>query len=111
MALRQTKNETGGIDLVTKRTQPHVGPDSLLDRAVGVLARFVGSALFGLLISWIVFEVALDLAMTEERTGWIWVALLCGTPVIWGIVGVFYFDKMAEFARTTFESYLGSDPR
>lgn len=81
----------------------------LWERAIEVVAKFLGSAVFGLLVSWIILDLGLGLVNLHGAPGGIWLALLWITPLIWGVLGVFYFDKALDFALKLWKSYFGFD--
>lgn len=81
----------------------------LWEHAIEVVAKFLGSAVFGLLVSWILLDLGLGLASLNGAPGRIWLALLWITPLIWGVLGVFYFDKALDFALKLWKSYFGLD--
>ena len=83
--------------------------EPLLHRLGFAFAKFFLAALFGLFISWIAFDVGLDFAADDRRLGILWVVLFCVAPLVWGILGIFFFDKMLGLARRAFEDYLGFD--
>jgi len=78
--------------------------DSVTDHLVGIAAKFFLSVLFGLLVSWLIFDFGLEIAGLNRPIGTFWLVLLRATPLVWGVLGVLYFDKMLDLARRAFEA-------
>jgi hypothetical protein len=78
----------------------------------GVLAKFFFAALFGGMVSLLVFFVFFLLwgdfyefiKFTYDSA---WFHLLWVVPVIWGILGIIWFDQMLEIASSFVEYVLG----
>jgi hypothetical protein len=67
------------------------------------LARFFLGALCGLTGTWVVLIECQEPAMQHETVGAVWLWLLWLIPVVWGLLAVFFFDRMLCAARTLFE--------
>ena len=80
--------------------------ESVLEKLSYGFTKFLLSALFGLFISWIILDVGLDLVSLHEPLGGVWIFLIWFSPLIWGFLGLFWFDKMLKIAKEAFESYL-----
>ena len=64
------------------------------------IAKFFGAALFGGFISFIVF--ALIFWINPNALSLLW-HILWIIPVVWGILGIFWYDKMLDIARRIVE--------
>ncbi len=82
---------------------------SVWDHVAGVAAKFLCSALLGLVVSCIILDLGLDLPiLTGDRVGGaVWIALICVAPLVWGILGVLYFDKLLSLTRKLWKIFFG----
>jgi len=74
----------------------------------GVVAKFLGAALFGGFVSLIllcgVFWLELEFPLESP-----WIHVFWIIPVAWGALGVFWFDPMLDAARYLVEAVLDVD--
>lgn len=73
---------------------------------LGAVAKFVGAGLFGGFVSLVVF---LGILWLDVDAFWQspWPHVLWIIPVMWGVLGIFWFDKMLDAARKIFEGFFG----
>ncbi len=80
----------------------------------GIFARFIISAFFGGLISFIILALIVGLT---RYIYWSWVAdyliqklvyAIWIVPLCWGFLGIFFFDTMISIASKIFEGFLDS---
>ena len=66
------------------------------------IAKFVGAALFGGFISLIVLVFFYCFHIFPPNHWWhiLWII-----PVVWGILGLFWYDRMLDIARRIFEGF------
>ena len=74
---------------------------------IGAALKFFGAALFGCFVSLILLIVAFfgEIGIWDTK----WAHVLWVIPAVWGILGIFWFDKMLDFARALFEGFFGLD--
>ena len=65
--------------------------------------RFVGCALFGGLVSLVIFFVVIFWGLYGFFDSY-WKHTLWIVPLVWGILGIFWFDRMLDIARDIFEA-------
>jgi hypothetical protein len=72
------------------------------------MVKFVCAGLFGGFISLVLFLTVLwvDMPGFWESP---WPHLFWVIPVVWGTLGIFWFDKMLDVARKLTEGFLGLD--
>ena len=72
----------------------------------GWILRFLVSTFFGGLFSFVVFFIALLLSREPSFALWFWdskyVHIFWIIPLVWGILGIFFFDKMTDIPRKLF---------
>ncbi|MCX7918794.1 MAG: hypothetical protein N3A72_04120 [bacterium] len=77
-----------------------------------IFFRFIISAIFGGFISFIFLYVFLDLIlMASAAKQWKFISIILIhavwiLPTIWGILGIFYFEKMLSLAQKSFERFI-----
>ena len=78
----------------------------------GAISKFVCAAVFGGFVSVVVFLGVLWLGWGDE-TGmdrfWNspWPHILWIIPLVWGFLGVFWFDRMLDASRDIFDRFFG----
>lgn len=79
----------------------------------GIISRFMISAFFGGFMSFIVFFLIYELMLyvyddniLSKYIMQILFHALWIVPLLWGILGIFLFDKMLTIASKIFESFL-----
>ena len=84
---------------MAKISDPLTGPG-------GAVLKFIGSALFGGFVSLVVVLAAFFLEIDRfwQRP---WIHLLWVIPLVWGFLGIFWFEKMLDAARRIFEDFFG----
>jgi len=75
----------------------------VIDIIYAGFCRFVGCALFGGLVSLIILFIALFFGLYGIFGGY-WKHIFWVIPTAWGILGIFWFDKMLDIARDIFET-------
>ena len=73
---------------------------------MGVAARFLLSALAGLFLSWVVLDHGCELAAHDAKFGAVWTALIWLLPIVWGLLGVLFFDRALAIARMVWNAYF-----
>ena len=82
-------------------------PEPISNRVSGALGRFILAGLFGCGVAWIIL-VELDcVAYSYPRLEHVWTTAIWLTPVLWGLLGVFWFDNLLECGRRILEAYFG----
>ena len=71
----------------------------------GAVLRFILAALFGSLVS-IVLVMGVVLFGVESFWDGRTPHILWIIPAVWGVLGVFWFGKMLDFAREVFEGFF-----
>ncbi|MBM4041455.1 MAG: hypothetical protein FJ290_23380 [Planctomycetes bacterium] len=83
-----------------KEKSPTSGP-------LGAVLKFVFAALFGGLISLVISVIVYWTGAHEFwRSGW--VHTLWIIPLVWGVLGIVWFDEMLDWAREFFEGFSES---
>jgi hypothetical protein len=77
------------------------GPD-------GAFFKFIMAALFGLLVSLAIGFIAAWLLM-DSFFATPWVHILWIIPLVWGVLGIFWFDQMLELGKKIIEYLFGID--
>jgi len=74
----------------------------------GVIGRFIVATFFGGFVSLVILAIVLwvDLDMFWESP---WPHVLWLIPMVWGILGIFWFDQMLNAGRKIFEMFFGID--
>lgn len=76
------------------------------DKAFDIISagfyRFVGCALFGGLVSFVIFFVVMFFGLYGFFDSY-WKHSLWIVPIVWGILGIFWFDNMLDIARDIVE--------
>ena len=72
---------------------------------MGAVCRFILAALFGGLVS-IVLVMGVVLFGVESFWDGPTPHVLWIIPAVWGVLGVFWFGKMLDFAREVFEGFF-----
>lgn len=85
--------------MTRKGTDPLHGP-------LGALAKFIGAALFGCFVSVVVFVIAFQALDFETLGEAKWLHALWFVPLIWGVLGIFWFEPMLDLARRVFEDFF-----
>ena len=68
----------------------------------GWILRFLVSAFFGGFIALFIFIVILRIFLTLPFWDTKFVHILWIVPLIWGVLGIFFFDEMTEIPRKIF---------
>ena len=68
----------------------------------GVVLKFMAAALFGCLMSLLLLLMSVWTNPEGFWNGW-WPHLLRSIPLAWGVMGIFWFDRMLELAKVVFE--------
>jgi len=80
---------------------PPVGPGE-------IVARFIGTGLFGGFVSLVIFLTVIwgdfEFFWRSPLRHLLWII-----PLAWGIVGIFRFDEMLDPARRIFSGFFGVD--
>ena len=89
---------------MSKRKKTTIG-DSLKGPA-GAFAKFVAAALFGGMLSIVIFFVVvlIDIDAVWDRP---WLHLLWMVPLVWGVLGIFWFERILDIARDIIEGLFG----
>ncbi len=81
-------------------------PSSGMGERLGVSGRFITSAIFGCFVSFVIFCVVgradPELLVTGVVAHSFWV-----TPLVWGVLGIFWFDPLLRAANTVVEWMAG----
>ena len=72
---------------------------------VACVCKFLGAWFFGCLVDVVIIAVLWPDAFESSMI----VALLVAIPIVWGILGIFFFDRMLELGRKAFEFYFHPD--
>ena len=75
---------------------------------MGIIAQFFGAALFGCFVSLILFGGAFFMDLDFLREGQ-WFHIFWIIPIVWGLLGIFWFDAMLDAARHLVDGALGLD--
>ena len=75
---------------------------------IGAVCKFFGSALFGALVSLVIFLVITYSGDIDAFTATAWVHILWVIPLLWGVLGIFFFDQMLDLARKIIGGFFGS---
>jgi hypothetical protein len=84
-------------------TDPLRGP-------LGVLGKFIGGAILGCFVSFVVFIACYWALDTDTFMEGKWLHALWIIPIVWGVLGIFWFKPMLELGRSIFEAYFHIDP-
>ena len=79
-----------------------------LSGPAGLLFKFFGAALFGGFLSLLVLVAAyaIDIAAFAESR---WVHLLWIIPLIWGLLGLIWFEPMLNLARNIVNAFFHAE--
>lgn len=87
------------------RNKPSESAGSTL---IGVIARFIGSALFGLLLSFAFFALAVEFSAGARRgadaSSLADILMFCAyiAPLVTGILGIFWFEQILDIVSKFF---------
>ena len=80
--------------------------DGPLKGPLGAVAKFFAAALFGGFVSLLVFFVVLLIGIDAFWQS-PWPHVLWIIPLVWGVLGIFWFERMIDMARDLVETVLG----
>jgi len=80
-------------------------PRSTSEILLEILCRFLGSAIFGAVVSAIVFFSLLIWGPSDISIGKLQI-IFWSIPLIWGVLGIFWFDAMLDYARDFIEQHF-----
>ena len=72
------------------------------------LVRFCLAAVFGLFVSAVLAALWIWFLGFDEGVDELWLTLLWLTPILWGVLGIGYYDRALALARRIFEAYFTS---
>ena len=80
----------------------------ILNDLAGAIVKFFGAALFGSFISIVILTC---IYLSEMFFFWetAWRHILWIIPVVWGILGLFWFEHMLDTGKKVFEWFFGVD--
>jgi hypothetical protein len=104
LALLQNIDGTKIRDTVEPAEENNIGDP--LKGPAGVFAKFVAAALFGGMLSIAIFFVVvlIDIEAVWDRP---WFHLRWMVPLVWGVRGIFWFERMLDIARDIIEGIFG----
>ena len=78
-----------------------------LKGVAGIILKFFAAALFGCLVSLILLLAIFAIGAHTFWDGWgphlLWII-----PILWGVLGIFWFEPMLAFASHIFEEFFRS---
>ena len=82
-------------------------PEDPLRGPFGAVLKFVAAAFLGGFVSLVVIAVVFLFGI---HSFWQapWLHILWIIPIVWGILGIFWLDRMLELGRKIFEDYFGT---
>lgn len=81
-----------------EETDPLGGP-------YGIVLKFLGAAFLGCFVSLLLLLVVCQCGLEAFWNGW-WPHLFWLIPVAWGLLGIFWFDRMLELAESSFNDFF-----
>lgn len=70
---------------------------------LALVLKFAGAALFGCLVSLLLFLASWWIDPESFWGGW-WPNLFWIIPVVWGVLGIFWFEPLLKLAKTLFDT-------
>ena len=73
-----------------------------------VIAKFLGAGFFGILVD-VAILLFTDLWMNSDilSSSVFWWVLVC-IPIVWGVLGVFFLERMLDLGKSLVEGLVGS---
>ena len=75
------------------------------------IAKFVGAFVFGLFVDAVIIGCLMWFTPYSSASLFpSWTSgILVAVPLVWGILGIFFFDRMLDLARHIFEDFFSPD--